>query len=60
MIQLMQGFPPAADTQVDLSNWRKPPFNRWAYSHVNEICLPLPYSTIQTISLLLPKRMCWS
>ncbi|MCP2041486.1 CubicO group peptidase (beta-lactamase class C family) [Neisseria sp. HSC-16F19] len=34
---LMQGFPPAPDAQVDLGNWRTPPFNRWAYSHVSEI-----------------------
>lgn len=37
MTQLMQTFPPSQDTQVDLSNWRTPPFNRWAYSHVCEI-----------------------
>lgn len=33
----MQGFPPQQEGQVNLSNWRKPPFNRWAFSHVCEI-----------------------
>ena len=36
-IKLMQGFPPAPDGQVTLANWRKPPFNRWAFQHVREI-----------------------
>lgn len=35
--KLMQSFPPAADEQVNLGNWRTPPFNRWAYSHTSEI-----------------------
>jgi CubicO group peptidase (beta-lactamase class C family) len=34
---LMQGFPPAEEARVTLANWRKPPFNRWAFSHVREI-----------------------
>src|SRR3954463_6802573 len=34
---MMQGFPPAADRQVTLANWRQPPFNRWAFQHVREI-----------------------
>lgn len=34
---LMHGFPPSPDSQVTLANWRKPPFNRWAFSHVREI-----------------------
>ena len=35
--RLMQGFPPAAEGQVTLANWRTPPFNRWAFHHVREI-----------------------
>lgn len=34
---LMQGFPPAPETQVELANWRTPPFNRWAFHHVREL-----------------------
>lgn len=34
---LMQGFPPADETQVSLSNWRTAPYNRWAFHHVREI-----------------------
>lgn len=34
---LMEGFPPPAEHQVTLANWRKPPFNKWAFQHVCEI-----------------------
>ena len=34
---LMTGFPPAPEGQVTLANWRKPPFNVWAFQHVREI-----------------------
>jgi len=34
---LMQTFPAAPDKMVTLENWRTPPYNRWAYSHVSEI-----------------------
>ena len=37
MPRLMQGFPPALDSQVTLANWRTSPFNRWAFHHVREI-----------------------
>lgn len=35
--QLMKGFPPPGDLLVTLANWRKPPFNKWAFQHVREI-----------------------
>ena len=34
---LMKGFPPPAEHQVTLANWRKPRFNKWAFQHVCEI-----------------------
>lgn len=34
---LMRGFPPKPEDQVTLGNWRTPPYNRWAFSHVCEI-----------------------
>ncbi|MFO1083001.1 MAG: serine hydrolase [Reyranellaceae bacterium] len=34
---LMSGFPPPAEGQVTLANWRTAPFNRWAFHHVREI-----------------------
>jgi CubicO group peptidase (beta-lactamase class C family) len=37
MTGLMRGFPPAPESQVTLGNWRKSPFNRWAFHHVREI-----------------------
>jgi CubicO group peptidase (beta-lactamase class C family) len=36
-MDLMTGFPPTPDKLVTLSNWRKPPFNRWAFNHVSEL-----------------------
>jgi CubicO group peptidase (beta-lactamase class C family) len=35
--ELMKGFPPPAEQQVTLANWRKPPFNEWSFQHVREI-----------------------
>ena len=35
---LMSGAPPfAQQSQVTLSNWQDPPFNRWAFQHVREL-----------------------
>src|SRR3954469_17327378 len=36
-MDLMTGFPPTPDKLVTLSNWRTPPFNRWAFNHVSEL-----------------------
>jgi CubicO group peptidase (beta-lactamase class C family) len=35
--RLMEGFPPSAEHQVTLANWRTSPFNRWAFHHVREV-----------------------
>jgi hypothetical protein len=37
MTRLMHGFPPSADGQVTLANWRQAPFSRWAFHHVREL-----------------------
>jgi CubicO group peptidase (beta-lactamase class C family) len=37
MTQLMDGFPPAPESQVTLANWQDPPFNRWAFKHLREV-----------------------
>lgn len=37
MTKLMDGFPPPAEAQVTLANWRSSPFARWAFQHVREI-----------------------
>ncbi|MET1027159.1 MAG: serine hydrolase, partial [Dongiaceae bacterium] len=42
--ELMTGFPPAPDQQVTLENWRRPPFNSWAFHHVRQI---LPTANIR-------------
>ncbi len=42
--ELMIGFPPASDQQVTLENWRRPPFNTWAFHHVRQI---LPTANIR-------------
>jgi CubicO group peptidase (beta-lactamase class C family) len=36
-MDLMKGFPPPPERQVTLANWRKAPFNRWAFNHVSEL-----------------------
>jgi hypothetical protein len=37
MATSMTGFPPAAEDQVSLANWREAPFNQWSFHHVREI-----------------------
>jgi CubicO group peptidase (beta-lactamase class C family) len=37
MTRLMHKFPPSADAQVTLANWRQAPFSRWAFHHVREL-----------------------
>lgn len=37
MDQLMNGFPPSADAQVTLANWRTFPYMRWSFQHVREL-----------------------
>lgn len=44
-MNMMNGFPPNEEDQVTLANWRKPPFNRWAFNHVNEL---IPTATIRS------------
>ena len=34
MTRLMHGFPPSANGQVTLANWRQAPFSRWAFHHL--------------------------
>lgn len=41
-MDLMTGFPPNPDRLVTLSNWRTPPFNRWAFNHVGELVPSAP------------------
>jgi len=63
---MMRGFPPAPECQVTLANWRKPPFNKWAFSHVREIvpsaqiggagraAIPLPQQPVDLSPLSIP------
>ena len=34
---LMAGFPPNAEGQVTLANWRTAPFNKWSFTHLREL-----------------------
>ena len=34
---LMQGFPPPVDKLVTRKNWQNPPFNRWAFQHMDQV-----------------------
>ena len=44
--RLMRGAPPASDQQVTFANWRKAPYNRWAFSNVRRVLptAPIPPS----------------
>jgi CubicO group peptidase (beta-lactamase class C family) len=34
---LMKGFPPAPEATVSAANWRTPPFNTWAFQHIEQV-----------------------
>ena len=34
---IMKGSPPSKEYQVSLDNWRKHPFNKWAFVNTREI-----------------------
>lgn len=34
---LMKGFPPSPDATVTAANWRTPPFNTWAFQHIEQV-----------------------
>ena len=54
MTRLMHGFPPSADGQVSLANWRRRPFSRWTFDHVRELLgiVKCPIVTVPPIDLL--------
>lgn len=52
---LIQGFPPSSGGQVDLTNWRKPPFNQWSFTHVREIVPTAEIASRETGHLLPPE-----
>ena len=37
IMQMMQGFPPAANHQVLLANWREPGIARWSFNHLRQL-----------------------
>src|SRR2546422_1166726 len=53
MDRLMNGFPPTPDAEVTLANWRRSPFNRWAFHHVREVVpsADLPNDPANTLEL---------
>jgi CubicO group peptidase (beta-lactamase class C family) len=53
MTQLMDGFPPAPESQVTLANWQDPPFNRWAFRHMRELIpsQPIPAGPAAPLSV---------
>lgn len=56
--KLMKGFPPDPANMVTLENWRRPPFNRWGFTHVRELipsasipCEPRKVQEFETAAL---------
>ena len=42
IMQMMQGFPPDADHQVLLANWREPGIARWSFNHLRQLLPTAP------------------
>ena len=39
---LMEGFPPSPDKLVTKANFRKPPYNQWAFQHMRYLNFSAP------------------
>lgn len=58
---LMRGFPPAPEATVSAANWRTPPYNTWAFQHIEQVIptrtvfrgnarvVPLPVASRHTV-----------
>lgn len=55
---LMKGFPPSAEAQVTLSNWRTAPFSRWAFHHVREVLPSAEIANDPADVMPLPAKPC--
>ena len=42
ILKMMQGFPPAANRQVQLANWREPDIARWSFNHLRQLLPTAP------------------
>ena len=42
IMKMMQGFPPAANHQVLLANWREPDIARWSFNHLRQLLPTAP------------------
>ena len=42
ILKMMQGFPPAANRQVLLANWREPDIARWSFNHLRQLLPTAP------------------
>jgi CubicO group peptidase (beta-lactamase class C family) len=49
---MMRGFPPRADLQVTLANWRTYPATTWSYSHVRQLLPTAPFAAAAQASPL--------
>ena len=42
IMKMMHGFPPAANHQVLLANWREPDIARWSFNHLRQLLPTAP------------------
>ena len=42
IMKVMQGFPPVANHQVLLTNWREPDIARWSFNHLRQLLPTAP------------------
>ena len=42
IMKMMQGFPPSANHQVLLANWREPYIARWSFNHLRQLLPTAP------------------
>ncbi|MDI9313313.1 MAG: serine hydrolase [Hydrotalea sp.] len=54
---IMRGKPVPQEWRVNLENWDSPPYNRWAFSHCNEIMPSAIIARDEKNALFFPKKL---
>ena len=56
IMKMMQGFPPAANHQVLLANWREPAIARWSFNHLRQLLPTAPMRPANSPTVLATAR----
>jgi hypothetical protein len=60
IMKMMQGFPPAANHQVLLANWREPDIARWSFNHLRQLLPTAPMRPASPPTALATRVKIWT